>query len=95
MFAGTSTGQVRSIKFPMSSEIEEFQDHQAHSAAVTKFKISYDDQYLFSVADDGCLFMYKIAEKGERVGKQIKTSVKKDKENEYSDEVRWEFSLIS
>ncbi|KAI9351164.1 WD repeat-containing protein 65-like protein [Zopfochytrium polystomum] len=86
MFAGTLTGQVRSIKYPFSGNSEDYQEHQAHSAAVTKFKISYDDQYLFSVADDGCLFMYKIADKDDRSIKRDRGS-KRNQGSEFADEI--------
>ena len=35
LFAGSSSGSVRSLKFPLT-EAGEFSEHQAHSAAVTR-----------------------------------------------------------
>jgi WD40 repeat protein len=80
MFAGTSTGQIRSMKYPLTTELDEYQEHQAHSAAVTKFRVSYDDQYLFSAGEDGCLYMFKISDKDDR-------SMKREKTAAYADEV--------
>ena len=38
LFAGTSSGTVRAIKFPLTDP-GEWQDHQAHSTAVTRVSI--------------------------------------------------------
>ena len=35
LFAGTSTGAIRSYKFPLTTP-GEWQEHQAHSASITK-----------------------------------------------------------
>ncbi|KAJ3409665.1 Cilia- and flagella-associated protein 57 [Chytridiales sp. JEL 0842] len=80
MFAGTSTGQIRSMKFPVSDGLDEYQEHQAHSSAVTKFRVSYDDQYLFSASEDGCLYMFKISDKDDR-------TMKRDRGPLYADEI--------
>ena len=37
LFAGTSSGAVRSVKFPLALP-GEWAEHQAHSASVTKVK---------------------------------------------------------
>ncbi|KAJ3047877.1 Cilia- and flagella-associated protein 57, partial [Rhizophlyctis rosea] len=73
MFAGTSTGAIRSIKYPLSSDPNDFQTHAAHSEAVTKLRVSNDDQYLFSAGEDGCLYVFRISDKEERAKKKERT----------------------
>lgn len=68
------------MKFPLSADSHEFQEHQAHASPVTKLRVSFDDQYLFSAAEDGCLFIYKIMDKEGRVNKREKDVI-------YADEV--------
>ncbi len=76
---GTSTGSIKSFKYPLS-DVCDFQEHEAHSGAITKLRISYDDQYLFSVSEDGCVYVFRIADKDEH-------SIKGAKLSAYSDEV--------
>ncbi|KAK6099155.1 hypothetical protein MT418_000606 [Batrachochytrium dendrobatidis] len=80
MFTGTSHGSIRSMKFPLGSEIGEFQEHQGHSSAITKIRISYDDQYLFSSSEDGCLYIFKITD---RDG----CNTKRERDIVYADEI--------
>ncbi|KAI8847167.1 WD40-repeat-containing domain protein [Chytridium lagenaria] len=80
MFTGTATGQIRSMKFPLTGDPEDFQEHQAHSAAVSKLRISYDDQFLFSVAEDGCMYVYRISDKDDR-------AIKRDRGLMFADEI--------
>ncbi|KAJ3033909.1 Cilia- and flagella-associated protein 57 [Rhizophlyctis rosea] len=75
MFAGTSTGAIRSIKFPLSSDPNDYQTHAAHSEAVTKLRVSNDDQYLFSAGEDGCLYVFRISDKEERGKKKERSTV--------------------
>ncbi|KAJ3096593.1 Cilia- and flagella-associated protein 57 [Phlyctochytrium planicorne] len=80
MFAGTSTGQIRSLKFPLTGDSEDFQEHQAHSGAVTKLRVSYDDQFLFSVSEDGCMYVYRISDKDDR-------TLKRERSLQFADEI--------
>jgi hypothetical protein len=75
MFVGTLNGTIRAMKYPLSAESHEYQDHQAHASPVTKLRISFDDQFLFSVAEDGCLFIYRVVDKEGRVAKREKDIV--------------------
>ncbi|KAJ3085124.1 Cilia- and flagella-associated protein 57 [Quaeritorhiza haematococci] len=82
MFAGTANGTVRSIKFPLSdieptsettmhtfaSPMSYYQEHEAHCGSITNFRVSYDDQYLFSTSDDGCIYLFRISEKDDHRG---------------------------
>ncbi|KAJ3005843.1 Cilia- and flagella-associated protein 57, partial [Thoreauomyces humboldtii] len=80
MFVGTANGTIRSMKFPLSNEPGEFQEHQAHSAPITKLRVSFDDQYLFSTSEDGALYVFKISDKEGR-------GLKRDREIVYADEI--------
>ena len=62
------------------SDVSDFQEHEAHSGPVTKLRISADDQYLFSAAEDGCVYIFRISDKDEH-------SIKSTKAPIYSDEV--------
>ncbi|KXS21543.1 WD40 repeat-like protein [Gonapodya prolifera JEL478] len=57
----------------------EFVEHQVHSGPVSRLKMSWDDRYLFSVGDDGCLFIFNV------VDGRSKYSLK-EKEWTYGDE---------
>jgi WD40 repeat protein len=79
IFVGTQYGTVRSLRYPFGENYD-FQEHQSHSKAVTQLKVSYDDQFLFSGSEDGCLYMFRLIDKEDRGGKKDKTTV-------YADEV--------
>ena len=67
LFAATDTGAVRSYKFPLTGE---FQSYEAHGGDVTRLRISYNDDYLFSVGSDACLYVWDIKDREGRVSKQ-------------------------
>ncbi|EDV23339.1 uncharacterized protein TRIADDRAFT_27651 [Trichoplax adhaerens] len=79
LFAGTNNGTVRSIKYPLTAT-GEWQEYQAHALGVAKLRISYDDQYLFSVSEDGSFYIFKISEKEGR-------GLKRDKEVAFAEEI--------
>ncbi|KAJ1512947.1 Cilia- and flagella-associated protein 57 [Coelomomyces lativittatus] len=80
LFTATSQGTVRSIKFPFQlSETGECQEHQGHGGAVTRLRVSMDDQYLFSSSEDGSVMVWKISDRG--------AFTKKEKEIVYADEI--------
>uniref|UniRef100_A0A3P9BI40 Cilia and flagella associated protein 57 n=1 Tax=Maylandia zebra TaxID=106582 RepID=A0A3P9BI40_9CICH len=62
VFTGTSSGTVRAIKYPLPIQ-KEWMTYQAHSGPVTKMVITYDDQFLLTVSEDGCLLIWKIIDK--------------------------------
>ncbi|TPX74759.1 hypothetical protein CcCBS67573_g03970 [Chytriomyces confervae] len=80
MFVGTATGTIRSMKFPLNNETGEFQEHHCHSGAITKLRVSYDDTHLFSSSEDGCVYVFKIADKEGR-------GLKKEREVVFADEI--------
>eukprot|EP00163_Fabomonas_tropica_P019041 TRINITY_DN334_c0_g1_i4.p1 TRINITY_DN334_c0_g1~~TRINITY_DN334_c0_g1_i4.p1 ORF type:complete len:1057 (+),score=414.00 TRINITY_DN334_c0_g1_i4:945-4115(+) len=61
LFAGTATGTVRSYKYPLTSG--EFQEFQCHSGPITRMRISTDDNSLFTVSEDGCLYIFDVRDK--------------------------------
>jgi WD40 repeat protein/phage terminase small subunit len=67
LFAATDTGAVRSYKFPLTGE---FQSYEAHGGDVTRLRISYGDDYLFSVGSDACMYVWDIKDREGRVSKQ-------------------------
>ncbi|XP_012560110.2 cilia- and flagella-associated protein 57 isoform X1 [Hydra vulgaris] len=62
LFAGTVSGVIRSFKFPLTLP-GQWQDNEVHAGTISKMKVSYDDQYLFTVSEDACLFIHKIVDK--------------------------------
>jgi WD40 repeat protein len=80
LFVGTHSGTIRALRYPFGEQ-HDFQEHLAHQGPVTKLKVSYDDQYLFSSGEDGCLYMFKLTDKEDR-------NAKKEKSSLFADEVR-------
>mmetsp|Transcript_78194 Transcript_78194/g.211524 ORF Transcript_78194/g.211524 Transcript_78194/m.211524 type:complete len:1255 (-) Transcript_78194:77-3841(-) len=66
LFAGVAEpdpnapGPLRCYTFPPNGDYAEY---QAHSAPVTRIRVTCDDQYLFSTGDDGCLCIFDINKK--------------------------------
>merc|ERR1719158_552845 len=70
--ADGSPGPIRCYKFPLDGDYIEY---QCHSGPATRIRITYDDQYLFSCSEDGCLFIFDIRKKDRVVSKRDKESV--------------------
>ncbi|XP_062337115.1 cilia- and flagella-associated protein 57-like [Osmerus eperlanus] len=79
LFAGTSIGTVRAIKYPLPMQ-KDWIEYQAHSGPVTKMVITFDDQFLLTVSEDGCLLIWKIIDKEGR-------GLRRDKEISYAEEI--------
>nr|XP_046236343.1 cilia- and flagella-associated protein 57 isoform X2 [Scatophagus argus] len=62
VFTGTSSGSIRAIKYPLPIQ-KEWLTYQAHCGPVTKMLITFDDQFLLTVSEDGCMFMWRIIDK--------------------------------
>jgi chromosome segregation ATPase len=62
---------IRCYKFPLDGTHFEF---PCHSSPATRIRITYDDSYLFTCADDGCLYIFDVRKKD-------RMSTKRDKEN--------------
>lgn len=79
LFCGTTKGTLWSMKFPLNVP-GEWTEHQGHGAAITKMKISYDDQYLITVAEDASIILWKIQDKDGR-------GLKRDKDFGWAEEI--------
>eukprot|EP00929_Paragymnodinium_shiwhaense_P023265 TRINITY_DN1460_c0_g1_i1.p1 TRINITY_DN1460_c0_g1~~TRINITY_DN1460_c0_g1_i1.p1 ORF type:complete len:1300 (+),score=429.10 TRINITY_DN1460_c0_g1_i1:78-3977(+) len=81
LFAGVAEpevpGPLRCYNFPLDGDYAEY---QAHSAPVSRIRITYDDLYLFSAGDDGCLCIFDVKKK---------VSLKRDKDGAlgFADEI--------
>ncbi|XP_053172243.1 cilia- and flagella-associated protein 57 [Scomber japonicus] len=66
VFTGTSSGTIRAIKYPLPIQ-KEWIMYQAHCGPVSKMAITFDDHFLLTASEDGCLSMWKIMDKEGRV----------------------------
>ncbi|XP_029288716.1 LOW QUALITY PROTEIN: cilia- and flagella-associated protein 57 [Cottoperca gobio] len=62
VFTGTSSGTIRAIKYPLPIQ-KEWTMYQAHCGPITKMVITWDDQFLLTASEDGCLLMWKVIDK--------------------------------
>uniref|UniRef100_A0A3Q4B5Q5 EML-like second beta-propeller domain-containing protein n=1 Tax=Mola mola TaxID=94237 RepID=A0A3Q4B5Q5_MOLML len=62
IFTGTSSGTIIAIKYPLPLQ-KEWIIYQAHCGPITKMVITFDEQFLLTVSEDGCLMMWKIVDK--------------------------------
>ncbi|XP_032157654.1 cilia- and flagella-associated protein 57 isoform X1 [Mustela erminea] len=79
MFVGTSVGTIRAMKYPLPLQ-KEFNEYQAHAGPITKMSLTFDDQFLLTVAEDGCLFTWKVFDKDGR-------GIKREREVGFAEEV--------
>ncbi|KAJ8367313.1 hypothetical protein AAFF_G00320970 [Aldrovandia affinis] len=79
LFTGTSSGTIRVMKYPLPLH-KDWTEYQGHAASITKMLVTFDDQFLLTVSEDGCLLFWKIIDK-ERHG------LKREKEIYYSEEI--------
>ncbi|KAF0035418.1 hypothetical protein F2P81_013176 [Scophthalmus maximus] len=70
VFTGASNGTIRAIKYPLPIQ-KDWIVYQAHCGPVTKMAITFDDQFLLTASEDGCLSMWKIIDKE---GRGLKSS---------------------
>ncbi|XP_035517008.1 cilia- and flagella-associated protein 57 [Morone saxatilis] len=70
VFTGTSSGTIRAIKYPLPMQ-KEWIMYQAHCGPITKMVVTFDDQFLLTVSEDGCLLMWKIIDKE---GRRLKSN---------------------
>ncbi|RHZ20981.1 hypothetical protein DYB37_001448 [Aphanomyces astaci] len=65
LFAGTAEphrpGCIRAYKLPLEAE-SSYSEFQCHDMAVARLRLSHDNQYLFSVGDDGSLCIFETKE---------------------------------
>ncbi|XP_058408125.1 cilia- and flagella-associated protein 57 isoform X2 [Diceros bicornis minor] len=79
MFVGTSLGTIRAMKYPLPLQ-KEFNEYHAHAGPVTKILLTFDDQFLLTTAEDGCLFTWKVFDKDGR-------GIKREREVGFAEEV--------
>ncbi|MBN3282186.1 CFA57 protein, partial [Polyodon spathula] len=79
IFTGTATGTIRAMKYPLPIQ-KEWNEYQGHAAPVTKMAITHDDQFLLTVCEHGCLYIWRIIDKEGR-------GLKREKEVVYAEEI--------
>lgn len=72
LFAGTEAGTLRLYRFPLTGEYAEV---RAHSAPVTRLRVSPDDAFVFSVAEDASFFVFDLRDKDGRSAQLVRESV--------------------
>ncbi|XP_076234209.1 testes of unusual size [Calliopsis andreniformis] len=72
LFIICSGGIILSVKFPLQEPIQ-FVEFHIHTADITKIALSYNEQYLVSVATDGSLCIWKLyyPEAKGKMGKEL------------------------
>ncbi|XP_028262443.1 cilia- and flagella-associated protein 57 [Parambassis ranga] len=68
IFTGTTSGIIKAIKYPLPIQ-NEWIKYQGHCGPITKMVITYDEQFLLTVSEDGCLLLWRIIDKE---GKELK-----------------------
>ena len=53
-------GSIRISSYPLSASVHET---FVHSKAIKKMRISYNDDYLFTIGEDGLLVIYEVNDK--------------------------------
>lgn len=61
--------KVYPYPFNQSGSIES-SEYQAHSSKIISLCITYDDQNLISIGEDGCMMIWEIKDKEARMQKQ-------------------------
>ncbi|KAG5833516.1 hypothetical protein ANANG_G00276740 [Anguilla anguilla] len=59
MFCGTSAGSVTVMSCPLSDQKELF-EFKGHAGAITRMAVTFDDQFLLTISEDGSLLIWKI-----------------------------------
>ena len=76
MFFGTYKkdypGCIRICRYPLS-ESTEIHEIQSHEKPITKLKVTFDDNYVFSTGEDGVICIYDIKDRDAKI--------KRDKDN--------------
>jgi len=54
-------GALRCYSFPLTGD---YLEYQAHAKPVSRIRIAWDEQYLFSTGDDGCLCIFDLRKLG-------------------------------
>eukprot|EP00066_Takifugu_rubripes_P026110 XP_011615376.1 PREDICTED: LOW QUALITY PROTEIN: cilia- and flagella-associated protein 57 [Takifugu rubripes] len=65
VFTGNANGTISAIKYPLPIQ-KEWITYQAHGGPLTKMMVTFDEQFLLTVSEDGCLLMWKLLDKDGR-----------------------------
>ncbi|KAK1165059.1 hypothetical protein AOXY_G13492 [Acipenser oxyrinchus oxyrinchus] len=79
IFTGTAMGAIRAMKYPLPIQ-KEWNEYQGHASPITKMAITHDDQFLLTVCEHGCLYIWRIIDKEGR-------GLKREKEVVYAEEI--------
>ena len=66
LLAGAEDGSIKVISTPVQNGLHQAEHTVAHSAPINKICITFDETVMFSVGDDGCLWMFDFKEKDGR-----------------------------
>ena len=66
LLAGVEDGSIKVISTPVQNGMHQAEHTVAHSAPITKVCITFDESVLFTVGEDGALWMFDIKEKDGR-----------------------------
>eukprot|EP01063_Lacrimia_lanifica_P009665 TRINITY_DN16595_c0_g1_i1.p1 TRINITY_DN16595_c0_g1~~TRINITY_DN16595_c0_g1_i1.p1 ORF type:complete len:1239 (+),score=580.13 TRINITY_DN16595_c0_g1_i1:149-3865(+) len=66
LIAGVEDGSIKVIATPVQNGIHQAETTTAHGSPVVKVALSFDESVLFSVGEDGALWMFDIKEKDSR-----------------------------
>jgi len=68
LFGGSDDGSVRAYAFPLEGGVQE--QTLAHSAAISRLALTFDESTLFTVGDDCSLYVYDVKDKDGRSAKR-------------------------
>ncbi|KAI8894275.1 WD40-repeat-containing domain protein [Globomyces pollinis-pini] len=84
MFMVTNFGSVKSVKYPFEPNTDvndkECIEYIHHAAPITQIRTTFNERFLFTAGEDGCIWIYRIQDKEG-------TLVKREKDWSYSDEI--------
>ncbi|KAJ9467512.1 77 kDa echinoderm microtubule-associated protein [Diplonema papillatum] len=67
LLAGCEDGSIRVISTPVQNGMHQAEHTIAHSSAISRICVTFDESILFTVGEDGCLWMFDIKERDGRV----------------------------
>ncbi|CAN0135941.1 unnamed protein product [Lampetra planeri] len=80
LLAGTALGTLRSLRFPLTSTPGDWVEYQGHAGAITKMRVTHDEQFVVTVGEDACVLVWRLTDKEGR-------SLRRERDVPYSDEI--------
>ncbi|KAI9355918.1 WD repeat domain 65-like protein [Zopfochytrium polystomum] len=82
MFAATNKGAVRMFRLPLPADGSQSDVSEAscHASGITRLRTSFDETYVFSCSEDGCVWVYRALDRDPR-------GSRREKEWIFSDEI--------